>query len=93
MELVLNDPNLLFCGLNDPNLLFCGQKLLELSCTKVNGGGYSTISKRERVIQSNCRVIAHPPKPPKSSESLRMKHIKELEEDIKDLSDQLKYKV
>ena len=77
-------------ALKDPNLLLCRQKLLELSRTKVNEGGYQFKKgkSRSKQLQSDCP----PPKRPKSSESLGMKHIKELEEDIKDLSDQLKYK-
>jgi len=62
-------------------------ELLELACNKVNEGGYHF--KKGELFKAVADCLT--PKWPKSSESLRIEYIKVLQ-DIKDLSDRLKYK-
>ena len=77
-------------ALQDPNLLLCRQKLLQLARGKMNEGGYQF--KKGRSRSKEYETASPIPKRPKTTETLRAKHIQELHEDVKDLSDQLRFK-
>ena len=78
-------------ALRDPDLLLSKQKLISVARSKVNEH-YDFKKRKSRSKQSQSQDSGLASKQSKTSESFRMKHIGELEEDIKDLSDQLRYK-